>query len=77
MRAFKKLVSQKYRTLWSDCTNVQADLALYWWQKLIIFGPGRIRVITLISHKTLKKAFQQYNTDSHLFCFVLFDFKLN
>ena len=28
----------------SDCTDVQACLALYWWQRLIIFGVGRIRV---------------------------------
>ena len=28
-----KLVSQQYRA-WSVCTEVQAGLALYWWQKL-------------------------------------------
>ena len=28
-----KLVSQQYRA-WSDCTDVQAGLALYWWQRL-------------------------------------------
>ena len=33
----------KYRA-WSDCTEVQAGLALYWWQRLITFGVGRIRV---------------------------------
>ena len=32
-----KLVSQQYRA-WSDCTEVQAGLALYWWQRLITFG---------------------------------------
>ena len=37
------LVSQQYRT-WSDCTDVQSGLALYWWQRLITFGVGRIRV---------------------------------
>ena len=26
-----QLVSQQYRA-WSDCTDVQAGLALYWWQ---------------------------------------------
>ena len=36
------LVSQQYMAL-SDCTNVQADLALYCWQRLI-FGVCRIRV---------------------------------
>ena len=29
MRTFK-LVNQQFRA-WSDCTNVQAGLALYWW----------------------------------------------
>ena len=38
-----KLVSQQIRA-WSDYTDVQAGLALYWWQRLIIFGVGRIRV---------------------------------
>ena len=38
-----KLVSQQYRA-WSDCKDVQAGLALYWWQRLITFGVGRIRV---------------------------------
>ena len=27
-----------------DCTDVQAGLALYWWQRLITFGVSRIRV---------------------------------
>ena len=39
------MVSQQYKA-WSDCTDVQADLALYWWQRLITFGVGRIRVNT-------------------------------
>ena len=38
-----KLVSQQY-TGWSDCMDVQAGLALYWWQSLITFSVGRIRV---------------------------------
>ena len=38
-----KLVSQQYRA-WSDCTDVQAGLALYCWQKLITLGSSRIRV---------------------------------
>ena len=37
------MVSQQYRA-WSDCMDVQADLALYWWQRPIIFSVGRIRV---------------------------------
>ena len=37
-----KLVSQQYRA-WSDCMDLQAGLALYW-QRLITFGSGRIRV---------------------------------
>ena len=28
----------------SDYTNMLAGLALYWWQRLITFGFGRIRV---------------------------------
>ena len=27
------VASQKYRA-WSDCTDVQAGQALYWWQRL-------------------------------------------
>ena len=38
-----RLVSHQYR-VWSDCTYAQAGLALYWWQMLITFGSGRIRV---------------------------------
>ena len=38
-----KLVSQQYRA-WSDCMDVQDGLALYWWQRLITFSSGRIRV---------------------------------
>ena len=38
-----QLVSQQYRA-WSDCTDVQSGLALYWWQRLITFGVSRIRV---------------------------------
>ena len=38
-----KMVCQQYRA-WSDCTDVQAGLALYWWQRLITFDVGRIRV---------------------------------
>ena len=37
------LVSQQKRA-WSDCTDVQAGLTVYWWQRLITFGFGRIRV---------------------------------
>ena len=37
-----KIVSQNYRA-WPDWTHVQADLALYWWQRLITFGSSRIR----------------------------------
>ena len=40
---FLKLVSQQYRAWW-DCTDVQAGLALYCWQRLITFGSGRISV---------------------------------
>ena len=40
------LVSQKYRA-WSDCSDVQAGLALYRWQRQITFGEGGIRVNAL------------------------------
>ena len=43
-----KLVSQQYRA-WSDCTDVQAGLALYWWQRLFTFSVGRIRVKILLT----------------------------
>ena len=29
---------------WSDCTDMQVGLVLYWWKRLIIFGSHRIRV---------------------------------
>ena len=32
----EKVVSQQYRA-WSNWTDVQASLALYWWQRLITF----------------------------------------
>ena len=38
-----KLVSQQYRT-WSDSTDLQTGLALYWWQRLISFSSRRVRV---------------------------------
>ena len=38
-----KLVSQQYRT-WSDWTDVHADLALYWWQRLTTYNSSRICV---------------------------------
>ena len=38
-----KLVSHQYRA-WSDCTDVQPGLALYWWQRQITIGVDRIRV---------------------------------
>ena len=38
-----KMVRSQY-IAWSDCMNVQADLALYWWQRLITFISSRIRV---------------------------------
>ena len=38
-----KLDRQQYKA-WSDCMDVQAGMALYWWQMLITFGSSRIRV---------------------------------
>ena len=38
-----KLVSQQYRAL-PDCMDVQAGLALYWWQRLITLSSSRVRV---------------------------------
>ena len=35
--------NSKCRTL-SDCKEVQAGLALYWWQRLITFSSSKIRV---------------------------------
>ena len=43
-----KMVSQQYRA-WSECMEVQAVLALYWWQRLITFSVGRIRVKNQVS----------------------------
>ena len=38
-----KSVSQQYRA-WSDCTDVQTGLTLYWWQTIITFGSSRVKV---------------------------------
>ena len=38
-----KLVSQQYRA-WLDCMDMQADLAVYWWQRPITFGVSRFRL---------------------------------
>ena len=38
-----KIGSQQYRD-WSDCTDVEAGLALYWWQKLMTMGSSRVSV---------------------------------
>ena len=37
------LVGQQYRA-WSDCMDVQAGLALYWWQRPNAFASSRIMV---------------------------------
>ena len=42
-----KLVSHQYRA-WSDCIDVQAGLALYWWQRLITFGYGMKNISSFI-----------------------------
>jgi hypothetical protein len=34
-----KFVSQQYRAL-SDCTDMQAGLTLYWWQRLNLLVPA-------------------------------------
>ena len=41
--------SQQYRA-WSDCTNVQAGLALYWWQSLllVVISMGRVKIKMLM-----------------------------
>ena len=35
-----KLVSQQYRA-WSNCTDVQSGLAVYWWHMLSTFNSER------------------------------------
>jgi hypothetical protein len=40
---YLKFVSQQYRA-WSDCTDVQAGLALYWWPRPNAFGSSTLRV---------------------------------
>ena len=47
--AFIGINWQQYRA-WSDFMDVQADLSLYWWQRLITFGSSRIMVITVIMY---------------------------
>ena len=39
-----KMVTQQYSIqAFSDCMEVQARLALYWWQRLNTFGSSNIR----------------------------------
>ena len=38
-----KFVSQQYRA-WSDCTDVEAGLALYWSLRLITFGSSTTKI---------------------------------
>ena len=45
---------------WSECTDVQAGLALYCWQRLITFGSGRIRVNNIILHSRSPKFISIY-----------------
>ena len=37
-----KMVSQQYRA-WSDCPDMLAGLAIYFWQRLITLGSSRVR----------------------------------
>ena len=60
------LVSQQYRA-WSYCTGVHAGLALYWWQKLITFGVGRIRVK---NYSVKHQRWSEYKNS--IFCFIKF-----
>ena len=50
------IIHQQYRA-WSDCTDVQAGLALHWWQRLLTFGVGRIRVNNKQTVTQTKKTF--------------------
>ena len=54
-----KLASQKCRA-WSDCTDVQAGLALHWWQRLITCHSSRIRVKKGKSYKEEKVYISKY-----------------
>ena len=40
-------------TSWSDCTDMQAGLALYWWQMLITFSSSRLRVKLLAKNLSI------------------------
>ena len=51
-----KLGSQQYRA-WSDSTDMQAGLTLYWWQRLITSGSSRVRVNNEIINKITNKTF--------------------
>ena len=64
-----KLVSQQNRA-WSDCTDVQAGLALFWWPRLITFGFSRIRVTANHFHLKQDEGFKE---DSLLFIINQFD----
>ena len=58
---------------WSANTDVQAGLALYWWQRLITFGSGRIRVNNEegkigLHFKLISKTTQMLKWDHTLLC---------
>ena len=54
------LVSQQYRA-WSVYMDVQAGLAVYWWQRLITFGSSWIRVNSLLWNIICMKFFVYLN----------------
>ena len=56
-----KMISQQY-IAWSDCTDVQAVLALYWWQRLITFGSNMI----IVKHKTVMYWQREWTNRLHL-----------
>ena len=62
-----KMVSQQYRAR-SDCTDVQAGLALYCWQRLITFGAVRIWVnTTLLISCNLQLLLVENKLNAHLY----------
>ena len=61
-------VSQQYRA-WSDCVDVQASLALYWWQRLIAFSSSRTIVCFFLTITTFTTHIHHLSTKfaSHTF----------
>ena len=46
-------LNQQYYRAWSECMDVQADQALYWWQRIITYSSSSVRVTIYVGKEML------------------------